>query len=477
MWGDFGRYVVEPATRDFRAPNEKRRLAAARKAAAHRFEQRWAELLASLGDGAEEFVNAVGILDDPLASLSEGQRTLWDAAMREYGDTKCIRGPLPFDQELACRWVFSRTLSLGWTPGKFGAFDRLIDRDASRTGHKVERIGKKYEWIALHELLARIADHCALTPRWSDAPHKPYDGPWQLSIRDIDPSLPGAVKAWRRASDRACWWSPIAMTIPDGADSREAQAWVEDPAKLPDAPSLLCVDDLQGVRWLTLQGYYHWRGETPPELHHLEAESCWLWYQVRGYLLQASDVERFVDWAKGQNWMGRWMPESITVHEAFLGEYPWHPSWAQATSGWSTPGDRNGPVPLLVPVVEYSSEGNGYDCSVDETVNAMLPAPNLISGMGLRWSGSDLTYERAGRPVIQDPSGRGDGPGVLLAARDPLSEFLAKEGLALAWTILGEKLRSIKGPSRFTRRQIHGAAVFDAGTLRQISVSSEYLDR
>ena len=68
-----------------------------------------------------------------------------------------------------------------------GKFDKFIDR-AGRSEHKPERIGKKYKWIALHELLAMISDNFEFKEEsWSEKIGK-YEGPWQLSVRDIDPS-------------------------------------------------------------------------------------------------------------------------------------------------------------------------------------------------------------------------------------------------------------------------------------------------
>ena len=57
-------------------------------------------------------------------------------------------------------WVFERVLSLGWTPEKFGHFDQHeVPHRIDRSEHKPERFGKKYQWIAIRELIAGIADN------------------------------------------------------------------------------------------------------------------------------------------------------------------------------------------------------------------------------------------------------------------------------------------------------------------------------
>ncbi|PZS15396.1 MAG: hypothetical protein DLM60_17230 [Pseudonocardiales bacterium] len=119
--------------------------------------------------------------EDP---LSEEQRTLWDAVFVH---------PKPvvdeYSADVACRWIFRRTLSLGWTPKLFGSKDRVIGHGRGREGHKAERWGKKYQWMAYHELLARVADNYQASRRFGN--NEPYEGLHQIiGDRDIDPSLP-----------------------------------------------------------------------------------------------------------------------------------------------------------------------------------------------------------------------------------------------------------------------------------------------
>ena len=49
--------------------------------------------------------------------------------------------------------MVQRVIDYGWTAARFGRFDETIrhGRYEGRTGHKAERIGKKYQWIAFHE--------------------------------------------------------------------------------------------------------------------------------------------------------------------------------------------------------------------------------------------------------------------------------------------------------------------------------------
>ena len=99
-----------------------------------------------------------------------------NSSISAYIDSPCpdrrLADEETYPEELAQRWVFERVLSLGWTPEKFGDFDK--HRFTSDSGeHKAERFGKKYQWIALRELVARIADNF-------HAMNLTYEEPWEF---------------------------------------------------------------------------------------------------------------------------------------------------------------------------------------------------------------------------------------------------------------------------------------------------------
>ena len=90
--------------------------------------------------------------------------------------------------------------------------------------------------------------------------------------------------------------------------------------------------------------------------------------------------------------------------------------------------------------VEYECEGNGFDCSVDEGFTLQLPAPDLIGGLDLRWSGVAADYvDTKGRLTAFDPTAHGKGPASFLIRRDVLEDFLRREGLTICWAVIGEK--------------------------------------
>jgi hypothetical protein len=130
----------------------------------------------------------------------------------------CLNDPLRcrsdnhFGLTFAQRWILHRVFDLGWTPDRFGQFDRYINSGTGdyRTAHKPERIGKKYQWIAYHEFLARVADNFEYRQDEWFGGRGTYEEPWQPRERDIDPSC--LLKAtgrevWKHRTNT--WWFPV----------------------------------------------------------------------------------------------------------------------------------------------------------------------------------------------------------------------------------------------------------------------------
>lgn len=104
----------------------------------------------------------------------------------------------------------------------------------------------------------------------------------------------------------------------------------------------------------------------------------------------------------------------------FLGEHAWAPASRYfhkpyyGDAGWTKPA-HDCPAKIRTVAFEYLRESSGFDCSVDEGFTMRLPASDLVTGVGMRWSGRGADFvDAADRVVAQDPTVHADGPSALL---------------------------------------------------------------
>ena len=352
---------------------------------------------------------------------------------------------LNFDLAIAQRWIFQRVFELGWTEEKFDWFDRHLNRNGyGRHANKTERIGKKYQWIAYHEFLAYVADNFEFIGDEIDDFEAKYNGSWQISARDIDPSmLLRKIPNEDRFNNSFTWWKPIQYEFSE-ATPEDKTSWLVQKEDFLDPFQLLeVIHPASDRNWLTLEGYYNWKEQGPVEEERYEGIRRNMWFQVRSYIARQADSEELLKWLKEQNFMGRWMPESVQMDEVYVGEFPWATASTQFRSQeniWGRQRERL-PAPVIVTTVNYLCESSTHDCSIDETISALMPSAWLIENMGLRWSAGNFRYvDSSDELTAFDPSVEEAGPSALLISKEKLASFLEEHQLVLIWTILGERL-------------------------------------
>jgi hypothetical protein len=385
-----------------------------------------------------------------LEALSADKRTQFEADILPYLQNPRERPEEPhFDLAWVQRWILKRVFELGWTVERFGHFDRFAIGYDGREAHKAERIGKKYQWIAYYEFLARMADNFQFREPFSDHPDRNrYVGPWQIHARNIDPSC--ILRATQRGNvwhpTLSAWW--LSVSYDSWHTPIDDVQWMKETSDLPDLKTLVEITrPRDGSQWLALNGFYRWEEPTPPEEESFDVTHREIWYILHSYLIHLSDIDEIFDWANQQDFMGRWMPETRELYKVFLGEFYWSPAYEyfndpyERTVGWQG-GDQGNRIPKpIMPLTEdYLKEDSGFDCSVDESYSIALPCQLMVEKMGLHWRGIEgHFFDPAGNLVASDPSVKEAGPSLLLVDRKSFLKFLQDNNLAVMWTMRGEK--------------------------------------
>jgi hypothetical protein len=358
-----------------------------------------------------------------------------------YSDTFSRRSfswpPRPDNQAMR-RWVCKRAHDLGWTTERFAKQERNIG-SSGRSEHRVERIGKKYQWIALHELTAHLADHLAYSGFASDE-LRVFDGPWNMRGRDIDPSLlveQSNGDGWRTWDPT--WWMPAIVQM-KSAPPAARLAWLDSNDDFVNADTLIRVKDPStGRHWLVLDEFASWQ-QWGVHRGNKEMERK-TWFSLKSFLVRSADTETIVQRLAGRDLNNRDLPDLEIPWRGYLGEYPWHPVYSEIEH-WVSADRRYGlPVPAQPTVSRYSAERGGFDFSLNDSLSFYIPAPGLIAGLGLSLSnGRALTYaNRNGGLCFFDPSTKEPGPSAALVEEVAFTDFIKREDLEPIWVIAGEK--------------------------------------
>lgn len=352
-----------------------------------------------------------------------------------------------FDLSQIQRYVLWRVFDLGWTTERFGRFDSQFSHRYQRDAAKPERIGKKYQWIAYHEILAYIADHFQYRDKFSnEGGDMTYEGPWQELLRDVDPSstlasTPGGT-SWE--GHRPSWWGSLDYTAWDKEKSH--RDWIMGRDDIPQIDQLLHVTDTEdGTRWLNAYGYFAWQQSHPADSDPSEIDRREMWFLCTAYFICDKDAANFIDWAKSVDFWGRWMPDPPKTRGIFLGEYGWsqafrhlnEPSYGLAD--WETP-KNDCPTSVQPASIVFSAGSGDFDCSVEESYSLHLPQYDFVTRLGLRWSGKESVFvDQLGHCAAFDPTAYENGPTALLIREDSLKRYLADAGLSMVWVAIGEK--------------------------------------
>lgn len=346
------------------------------------------------------------------------------------------RRPTEFDHATVRRWICARAHTMGWTEELFEKFDEGPHISRERMGnHRVERIGKKYQHIALAEVTARLTDNLVMCSYYDDSKLLAFEyGPSGRDMKeDIDPSL--LIRGTRESgwsSTPVTWWTPSSPRLPSG-DTDLLLSWVAVDSDLCNGPEEIEVVSPDNHRWLVVHSSRHWKVPGQSRRNHADAWSrvtCLVTRLGAGPALaadllseQRSDSSRLLD-------DGRL--------KTFLGEHGWRDAKEIKLSKEPSVGIA---TPYAGIVESLTAEGNTEDNSVEESFMLYLPSAAAMELLDLRLrSGRKPEYvDATGVLRWQDPSLHTRGAGAGVVSRDYFLKRLAQAGLEPVWILAGEK--------------------------------------
>ena len=315
--------------------------------------------------------------------------------------------------------------NLGWNDS-LGQYDNSR-YSKNRHENLKERIGKKYQWIAYHNILGGMTDHCRMKDRW-DKPFMVFEKnyPWYTEdVNHFDPSLQGKVQSVGKLD----WKSPF------GLDALDALGWVKDDDALPAIH--LIFKDQDGVEWVRMYGY------DSEEVRQGD-------YDIEGFLffnshfVKACNVDTVCEWAKGQNFYGRWLSEAPSLYQFLWNEYPWSDSYKHTIEGeeWEVLAPRKGGgiKSMRSTLIQLQEDKRGLDTE-DYLSNAYLPCEDMMNVLGLYTAERGIIRDVTDDEIAATSMNQlGINHGGLAIKKRYLDQYVEKTGNVLFFFIMGEKL-------------------------------------
>ena len=336
----------------------------------------------------------------------------------------------------ARRWVFKHVLDMGYGPEAVVRFDQYMVGKYGPGRAKpqwAERIGKKYQRIALWRLIGHVADHVPKRrSRW-DPPPPSVPELQGYTRRDIDPTV---LLKRTHTADTPAWWAPVQYDLPS-VTAVSDDDWLDMKDFPPSASILAATRPAEGSQWFVLEADLEWSSRA--EDAEIQEPYRLMWVAIRSYLVPRTAAEQCWNWLSPTNLRSHRLPEGFDLHRGFLGEYPWALPFRQFFEEASHE-DLNENLPCLMLPTSHSVIGpDELDSYHEQTVSVRVPTPLFFPASGLRWDGVGGYVDGSGIPCFLYPPAQESGPPALVVAREYVEHFLAPNDFVLVWTVLGEK--------------------------------------
>ncbi|WOO38095.1 hypothetical protein R2R35_06225 [Anaerocolumna sp. AGMB13020] len=194
---------------------------------------------------------------------------------------------------------------------------------------KVERIGKKYPWIAMYNILARVSDHNEMRERYSinNNARIPFEGAWEPYIRDFDPTL--------NCNFMFCEEAPVFKQIDEFvsaarnentktaiSDKNSQRVWLEDEGVFfKNLKDIMHLTDDTGTQWVSLTKY------CDTGRNDLKDEKLLVWSWLYAYFVTPEQEKAFAESVnKGVDLRTQELDSHNQTYVVFNREYPWSPS-------------------------------------------------------------------------------------------------------------------------------------------------------
>ncbi len=369
-------------------------------------------------------------------------------------------------------WIFERVLDLGWVKELHGQYDKnmsFYSRGKFNDKSYMMRIGEKYQWIAFYEFAGMVADNFKLLDITCCNRDKiiSFNGPWQISLRDIDPSfllrtdqynIPTDIPFHKNIAIFNNWFAYNS--------SNDYSNWVKELNDISLLKNLIVCKDDFGEEWLALGGQINSKfsidNSLEPKLNNFSVDII-----LNSYILDKPKLEiaRNIIYDKNFSLYGDLNYDS-SIDQVFLGEYPWSKSFLDINNsyfkhdGWVDIDEKG--TKMILAIDKYENFEESLFNLINEVKSLNLPSKFLVDEMGIVQKGCNgLFYDKCDKLVAFDTALFNiSSPNLIFMKKEFILSFLASNNLSIIFTILGYKITQSSSNYQLSERQTFQGIIY-----------------
>lgn len=362
---------------------------------------------------------------------------------------------------------------LGYTNELFGNNDNNIGYYYRHDTRKLERIGKKYQWIAFYNILARISDQCSLKDDYSD--NKEFIGAWNPYVRDFDPTINMRIVYPEDLKPKFTINNNEEFISEEEKDTNIIKNWKNIEANMFQE-SLIHIDN-DSREWVVLYNYKD--AKSKPEIKTKERDynrygAQKIWRISQGYFINEEEFDELKKALNNKNFLERWFPEGYSsLYYLFNREYYWSSGYKDTfAKEWIEYFKKTGEKKIIkkegdAPIIEDHSISfeykeweevelkekvaeilpafheyfweEQYDASQEDTTSFYIPCRKLVKSLKIQQKIYDGYFYNEKDELIAYDSKDNKISNRFLIRKDYLDKFLEENNYILFWTNMGEK--------------------------------------
>ena len=352
-----------------------------------------------------------------------------------------------------------RIFDMGYDVEKHGRFDRRIGGGRT-SSNKIERIGKKYQWIAMYELAANVSDNFKMKMEDSEytedneymedseytenSEHTGKEGAYcrgayEPNIRNLDPTTSMMPVGTEKIIHEKLYKMP----------SINHEKWLEGFADLPLMEKMVC-QTLNTQKFFLLNGWYSWDEEKKTGDEKYQNPQKAMWVQINSYIVKKDRLNDYISFLNNADFMGRYLSEPNENYSLYNKEYYWSQGYrffqnpyygGEELTPLEKDGDKYADLPnVLVPTVKYLTEREGDLLYEDSHSTWYKPCLELFEGLGMQYGKENsVLYGKNGEILCFDSIELLKENIGFFIAQEEFLEFLEQKGYGIFWTVLAEK--------------------------------------